>query len=96
MLLNLIHIILLLHLTRDLYANLLVPSLFVVPSGFISVSSCMLDNNIRNSIPTNFQWPTATWGIPLRRCVRSICSRQDFFLGKPDRLAHLIAMGLGC
>lgn len=76
-----------------LYGNLLVPSSFVVPSGIASVTSSMLDDNTRNSISTKLQWPTATWGIPLGRCVRSIRSRQDFVRGKPDRLAQLIAMG---
>jgi hypothetical protein len=75
-----------------LYGNLLVPSSFVVPSGLSSGSSSMLDDNSRNSVSTNLQWPSATWGIPLGRCVRSIRSRQDFVRGRSDRLAQLIAM----
>lgn len=81
-----------------LYGNLLVPSSFVVPSGTTSSSSSsssssMLNDKSRHGTSTNIQWPSATWGIPLGRCVRSIRSRQDFVRGKPDRLAQLIAMG---
>lgn len=74
-----------------LHGNLLVPSSFVVPSS--SSTTITTENGSSTTTSTNGEWPSATWGIPLGRCVRSIRSRQDFVRGKPDRLAQLIAMG---